>query len=246
VRKGGFGIWFVLAVLFGLGAAFLVVTAMGAARQTEKVVVAAREILPERQVTSADLKVEDVPRAAVPQDAVRSPEQATGKWTRGLVLPGEVLRRGHLAEDSGVRGVMGAKLAAAGDPKIRAFAIPAESQTTVGGEVREGDRVDLLGVVNVSAQGQQLLLSKVLAAGVAVLKVAGESSDPLKPSSGGALVLAVSPELAEDLAYVLNAGKLYVLLNPYQADESAAKTAGVVPETFLKKYGYQVAPAPGR
>mgnify|MGYP000333164546 CR=1 FL=1 len=246
LRRGGFGVWFLLAVVFGLAAAFLVASAISAASRTEKVVVAAREVAACRQLTADDLRLEEVPRAAVPRDAVRDLEQAVGKWTRGLILPGEVVRQGHLAQESGVRGVLGAKLASMGDPGIRAMALPLGNETSVGGEVREGDRVDLLAVVNVSVGGRQVTLSKVIAAGVPVLKAAEPSSDPLKPSSGGALVVAVRPDLAEDVAYVLGAGKLYVLLNPYRADESAAQTPGVVPELFLKKHGFEVAPAPGR
>ena len=247
LRRGGFGVWFLLAVLFGLAAAFLVVSAISAASRTERVVVAAREVAAFRQLTAEDLRLEEVPRAAVPKDAVRDLNQAVGKWTRGLLLPGEVLRQGHLAQESGFRGVLGAKLASMGDPGIRAMALPLGNETSVGGEVREGDRVDLLAVVNVSAGGQQVLLSKVIATAVPVLKVGGGSSDPMAPPSSGALVVAVRPDLAEDIAYVLGSGKLYVLLNPYQADESAAKTSGVVPELFLRKHGYELVPVhPGR
>lgn len=246
MRRGGFGVWFLLAVVFGLAAAFMVVSAISAASRTERVVVAAREVAAHQRLAADDLRLEDVPRTAVPKDAVRDLNQAVGKWTRGLLLPGEVVRQGHLAQESGFRGVLGAKLASMGDPGVRAMALPLGNEASVGGEVKEGDRVDLLAVVNVAAAGRQVVLSKVIATAVPVLKVTGSSSDPMAPPSGGTLVVAVKPDLAEDIAYVLGSGKLYVLLNPYQADESAAKTVGVVPETFLRKYGYEVAPAPGR
>lgn len=246
LRKAGFGVWFLLAAVFGLAAAFLVVSSISAASQTEKVVVAAREVPAHSQLTASDVRLEEVPRAAVPGDALRQVDQAVGRWTRGLVLGGEVLRAGHLAEESGPRSTLGAGLASMGDPGVRAMALPLGEETSVGGELRVGDRVDLLAVVNVSVGGQQVTLSKVIATGVPVLKASGPSSDPLQPSSGGTLVVAVRPELAEDIAYVLGAGKLYVLLNPYSADESAAKTSGVVPETFLRKHGYVVTPSGGR
>ncbi|MEW5932689.1 MAG: Flp pilus assembly protein CpaB [Bacillota bacterium] len=243
MRKNAFAVWFIVAVLFGVVAAGAVVTVLRSAARMERVVVAAREMGPYQAVTASDVRVEEVPASAVPADAVREIASCVGKFTRGLVLPGEVLRQGHLVRDAGTRGALGAKLTAMGDGRLRAFAVPYSLETGVGGELREGDRVDLLATVTVGVKGGQVVLSKVLAAGVEVLRVVGSSNDPTKPSQGSAVVLAVTPELAEDLAYALQAGTLRMLLNPYRADESAAETQGVVAETFLQKYGYTLVPA---
>lgn len=228
------GITFLLlGVLSAAAAAILAVRIVQGFNETTPVVVAARDLAPFQVITKDDIKVQEIPTVSVPDDAVKRPEDVVGKYTRDAIYAGETIRQKRLAEARGDRGLLSAQITELQDPTIRAFALPYEPVTAVGGEVKPGDRVDIIASVKIDAGGGMTVgVGKIVAANVPVLKVT-QGSD-----GKGAIIVALKPEQIEDIAFALTSGQLRFALNPYTTDVTAAQTKGVTGQGWLQKYGF--------
>lgn len=237
-RKGSF-LFLVLSVALGLAAAYVAVKTVRGYNEVAAAVVAEKDILPYTRVAPEDVKVKEVPLAALPPDAILDPEEAVGKYLDSKVLAGEVLRKPRLADVRPDRGVLSARLSELESPRLRAFALPYDRNTAAGGEIREGDRVDLVASVKIDTGQKSLGVGKIIGRNKLVLRVIpGEQGK-------GTVVLALTPAEIEDVAFALTSGEVRLALNPYDTDETAAATPGVTGESWLKKFGFGVpAPAP--
>lgn len=235
MRKRNSGALFlVLAVALALAAAFSAVKVVRSFNETAEVVVAARDIAPYTAIVKDDVKVVDYPTAAVPPDAIRDVKEAVGKFLKSEVLVGEPLRTARLAETQADKSLMSARLSELGRPDLRAFALPWDPQAAVGGDIVDGDRVDVAASVKIDSGTGSIGVGKIVARNVLVLKV-------VKPSGSdkGSLVVALTPSQIEDIAFALTSGQLRYALNPFNTDESAADTPGVTGSSWLTKYGFQ-------
>ncbi len=229
-------VWLGLTLVFALTASFGAVQMLRSYQETVEVVVARREILPFEAISYDMVQMVSRPRVAVSADVFRDVAQVVGRHARGLILAGSELRPGHLWEAAipGNRTGLSVWLTGLGLPDHRAFAVPFDPNTAVGGQLARGDRVDLVAHVRVD----QILLAKIIASNVQVVDVV---SDQARGGSGTA-ILVVTPALAEDLTWVLQNGVLRLALNPFNADEAAAITPGVTGDSLLAKYGVRVLP----
>jgi len=235
LRKRGSGALFlVLAVALALAAAFSAVRVIRSFNETTQVVVAARDIAPYTAVVKDDIKVVDYPSAAVPPDAVRDPKAIVGKFLKSPVLVGEPVRMARIADTQADKSLMSARVSELGRADVRAFALPWDPQAAVGGDITEGDRVDVVASVKIDSGTGSIGVGKIVARNVLVLKV-------FKPSGNdkGSLVVALTPPQIEDIAFALTSGQLRYALNPFNTDERAADTPGVTGSSWLVKYGFQ-------
>lgn len=236
MKRRNSGILFLLvAVALGVAAAFFAVRTISSFNETAKAVVAVKDLPPYALLKPEDVKLVDVPAASVPKDAVRSLKDINDRYLASPVLAGEVLRKGRLAEVRGDRGLMAAKLSALSRPDLRAFALPWDGQSAVGGKITNGDRIDI--VASVKIDGGQATgsvgVGKIVAKNVEVLEVTkGGEGDK------GSLIVALTPPQIEDIAFALTSGQLRFALNPYKTDEGAAATQGVTGKAWLEKYGF--------
>lgn len=237
MKKQRSGMFFLLlGVLAAAGAAILAVRIIQGFNETVPVVVAVKDLAPYQQVGRDDIKVADVPAVSVPKDSISKPEQVVGRYTRDTVFTGEIIRVKRLAEPRGDRGLLAAQVTDLKDPALRAFALPFDPASAVGGEIRAGDRVDIIASVRIDAgAGLSVGVGKIVAANVQVLRLTGGGSD----SGGkGTLIVALKPDQIEDIAFALTSGQLRFALNPYSADVAATQTQGVTGRAWLEKYGF--------
>ena len=234
MKKRGSVLLLGISIVLALFAALFAVQAVKTFSGAVTAVVAAQELSPFEVVTQAKVKLSEVPAASVPGDAIRSLKELEGKYTRGYVLPGEVLRKGHLAGTGSDRSALSAKLTERKRPEVRAFALPFTAETCVGGALKEGDRVDVIASVKIGSGQQEVAFAKTVAQNVEVLKVCAPGDNIGK----GALVLALTPQQVEDLSFALVNGTVRFALNPLSTDENAAKTPGVTGKAFLERYGF--------
>lgn len=243
MKQRGGGLWFLAAaVAAGLLAAILAVRAI-AGREVRILVYAARQEIAAFAPLTPDLfEGRLVPAQLVPADAVRDLKEADGRFARGLLLPGEILRQGHLAT-ARTPGAVAARLTEANQPGARALAIAVDQAAGVGGTVQAGDRVDVIAAIKIEAGGggAAVPVAKVIARAVPVL----HALPPADTGRKGVVVLQVTPELAEEITFAQMAGTVHLQLNPYNTDPRAGETRGVTPQRFLDKYGL-AAGAPGR
>lgn len=152
------------------------------------VVVATQTLARGIVLTEGALEVERMPSAFAPPGALRSPEEALGSTLASDLAPGEVLTRTRLGAASG-------PIASLVPSGLRAVTVPSGMPA---GAVRAGDRVDVLATF-----GGPRPYSETTATGLEVLMVLDPPRETF--SAGGAegptLVLLVSPDAAERLAY---------------------------------------------
>jgi Flp pilus assembly protein CpaB len=122
---------------------------------TTDVIVAAREIPPKTQITSADLNSVKMNTDVVPPAAVRRAEDAIGKVTVTSISIGEPILPSKLAGVTGAPFVvipadqLGTNGAIQpGTPNYRAMSLTVADALAAGGNIQPGDIVDLLYTVN--------------------------------------------------------------------------------------------------
>jgi Flp pilus assembly protein CpaB len=158
------------------------------------VVVAAQDVARGTQLEASMLEVERIPSKFAPPGAVASVEDVAGRTLAADVLAGEAVTRARVgAEGAG-------EVAALVPTGLRAMTVDAGVPP---GSVRPGDRVDVLATF-----GGQHPHTETVATGLEVLLVldsdgsTGSISATGGSGSGGpTLVLLVSPDAAEQLAF---------------------------------------------
>jgi pilus assembly protein CpaB len=231
-RSGGIT-FLVLSVIAGLAAAILAVQFLRSAARTVTVLVAAKEIPAFTELVPNMFTARQVPVSAVPSDAMTSPSALNGRFNRSLLLEGEVMRQGDLAQATTEGGWLSAKLTETGVPGTRAFSVTVDNTTGVGGTVEVGDKVDVVATVKLEqANGSGTIFAKVIAAGAPVLhKTAADSSGKYS------VILQVTPSQAEAIAFAQMTGNLSLATNPLRSDTASQSTPGMTPDRFLDRYG---------
>jgi pilus assembly protein CpaB len=230
-RSGGMVI-LVVSVIAGLMAAFLSVQFLQGVSRSTTVLVAAHEIPAFTPLTPDMFRSEQLPSKAVPADAVRDAASLSGRYARTILLPGTVVRQGHMATASGSAGSLAAKLTETGAVGMRAIAIPIDNTTGVGGTIQAGDKIDVIAAIRVERQNSPVTtMSKTIATALPVL-LRTETDGTSKAT----VVVMVTPQQAEDIAFAMISGSVYLATNPYRADAEPVKTNGVTPDSFMSRY----------
>src|SRR5437899_2914117 len=172
------------------------------------VVVAAVDVPRGSTISPSELELERVPSTFAPPGAFHDPGDVAGRVATGEMAAGEEVTRTRVAAPGA------GPVAALVPVGLRAFTITAGTPT---GEIRAGDRIDVLATyggghphTETAATDLEVLL---------VLRASGSSATGIGPSSetsgaGTALVLLVSPDAAERLAYAQAFGDLTVAVEP--------------------------------
>jgi pilus assembly protein CpaB len=181
------------------------------------VVVAAAPLPAGKVLAPGDLRVLMLPGDAIHPQALRSLADGLGRVTATEVVAGEQVLQVRVRSREEVGP--GCDLA----PHLRAMLLPIPVERWGGGVLQRGSRVD---VVFVSHDRGQPQLARVLLSGVRVLGVRDERGQAWagKAAPLGVLV-AVTAEEAERLAFALEHGSLYLVLCPFEPEPAA--TAGV-------------------
>lgn len=202
----------VVAGLVAVLAAVLVFAALhaakndGAASGTTSVVVA-RQLIPKGSSAAsiaADraFRVTDVSGAAVVAGVITDISQLRGKVATDDIYPGQQL---SMRDFSAGKGSLTTTLATG----ERAIALPIDQAHGLIGQVRAGDRVDVLGGFNLdSTTGGQRPVMRALASNVAVLKA--PKSGGTGSSNTGVVTLRVKDEVATRLAFAADNGKVWL------------------------------------
>lgn len=214
LRTGSPGSWFILSALAAaLVAGVLVYKAISLAVPTEPVIVAKMDLEPGQTLTEEVLEVREFPRAAVPGDRITGSnyDEMIGRHVRTFIAAGDPVRTRHLAELSPGGGTVSARLSYTGRPEWRAVALPAEASR--GLEVVPGDRLDVIGTVDVPGARGNFTVTRVLVWGAPVISVpANAGGEPGREESG--VAVALTPGDAERVSLAMARGKVLVALNP--------------------------------
>jgi len=177
------------------------------------VLVASSDLARGTTLSAGALKVTQVPGEFAPPGALGDPGDAAG---RVLVSP---LAAGEPVTETRLAAARAGPVAALVPPGLRAFVVATDIPPEA---VRAGDRVDVLGTF-----GGGRPYTETVATGLEVLSVLGSGqTDALSgaPSDAPRLVLLVSPDVAERLAYAGAFGDLSVTIAG--ADEGVVTAGG--------------------
>lgn len=230
--------WVAALVIAGL-AGFLALRWVSAAAPRVEVVVAAREIPPNSVISPEDLKVEARPTSGLPADAVLNIGDVAGMLAKGHLLTGDVVRAGHaVAREGGPLSAVAEQY-----PDQRIISLGAELAEGLFAQLKPGDRIDVLGVLQVQTDKVNETRIGVLAGGVPIVAIEQpKSGGALTSESGGSLLLAVAPEQSQAIKLAQAAGKLFVQLTTAPAD--APRPPILTPQSILATPEDQVANQP--
>jgi pilus assembly protein CpaB len=231
------GIALVVATVSGFGVLHLLQAAQAEARPTMATMLVARAALPEgHRIVAEDLEPREVPSAALPSDAVASPEAVLGRITRVAIYAGEAIVPGRLAPEGAAAGL--AVRIAAGK---RAMAVRLDEESGQAGLVQPDSRVDVLVTVGDSYGGPPV--SRVIMHNMRVLAVGAESAAESPVAAiASTITLEVTPAQAERLAVAANQGRLQVMLRGF-GDPDTARTAGASLGDMLPEVARAIASA---
>jgi pilus assembly protein CpaB len=230
----------ILAVVLGLGAAFMAreftgstPAAQAAAVPTTPVVVAQADIGTAATLNLTELKTVDWPSAHVPVGALSSVSDAEGRVTRRPFAAGEPVLEVGLFEQ-GTEGGLGAVI----ESGYRAVSVKVDSVIGVAGFVNPGARVDVLATMRRVDQQKALPYSKAVLQDVKVLAI----DQKLEEARDGeaqlvsVVTLEVKPEDSQKLIYSAHEGRLQLAMRtPGDAELAKLQSIGVVDVLGVRK-----------
>lgn len=224
-------LFLVLAVIFGLGAAFTAQEWLarnanrGASVETVPVVVARAEAAVGTRLQANQLQTVDWPRAFAPAGSFRSVRELEGRVLRRPVAVGEPVLTPVLAA-AGTEAGLGSVISS----EMRAISVKVDPVIGVAGFVRPGDKVDVLATLRRIDMKDKLPYTKVILQDVRVLAI----DQKLEEASNGdaklvsVVTLEVDPVQAEKVTYISHEGRLQLALrNPSDRELVETKSVGV-------------------
>lgn len=165
------------------------------------VAVAARALPRGTVLTEAEIRLTEMPSSFSPPGAIRTIVALAGRTLVSDVAEGEAITRTRI-------GVEGGPVASLVPDGLRAFPI---SAGVPAGSVQAGDLVDVIATF-----GGPRPYTDTVASGLEVIAILddGEGAIQAAGASGPSLVLLVSPEVAEELAYASAFADLAVAVAP--------------------------------
>ncbi len=206
------------AAVAAIVAGILVVSAINDAKKdagaaagaTSSVVVADRLIAKgssgEAIASEQSFRISDVRSSAVVAGAVTDISQVRDKVATKDIYPGQQVTTADFASGD---GALATKLAR----NERALAVPVDTAHGLVGEVRAGDRVDVLAGFNLERDtGRSQPVLKPIASNVVVLKAPKSASAAGGSGQNGVITLKVRSSHASRIAFAADNGKVWVVL----------------------------------
>jgi len=222
----------VVAVFFGLIAAYGIYNFLSERQKTEdtlraanqEIVVAAQDIPPgttfnEETMKKGLTKTTPWPKTSIPAGAFSSQQQIVGKVNRTKILANEPILESRLAGE-------GAGLTVRLEAGKRALALRVDEIVGVSGFIVPDDRVDVILTTTPLGTTQDTKISKIVLQNKRVLSVAQstEQKDG-KPQLARSITLEVTPEEAEKLSLASQEGSIALALRGL-GDDAQLTTIG--------------------
>ena len=217
-----------LAVAIATIAAYLLYTYLRSEQKrvseavaTVPVVAASAEIPVGSSINITQIKMVDWPKASLPQGALSSTDQATGRVAVQSFAPGDPIVETKLVPKEGAPfSILTYKI----PDGHRAMTVAVDQVTGVAGFINPGNIVDV--VLTASTPGSNQSISKIVLQNVPVLAV-GQIVEQKegKPNTVPTVTVDVSPEDSERLAVASTQGRLQLVLKRV-GDKEVVNTTG--------------------
>lgn len=169
----------------------------------------------------------DAPRDQLQDGAITDPSALRGRLATNDVYPGEQLTTGDFSASAS--GAIGTEIAG----NQRAISVPVDNAHGMVGQVRTGDRIDVLAGFNVTqgGGGAGRPVIKVLSQNVLVLEA------PARAKAGAAnidanVILRTTYREAAQIAWAVDNGKIWIVLRP-RAGAPVKRAQLITPEALL-------------
>lgn len=169
----------------------------------------------------------DAPRDQLQDGAITDPSALRGRLATNDVYPGEQLTTGDFSASAS--GAIGTEIAG----NQRAISVPVDNAHGMVGQVRTGDRIDVLAGFNVTqgGGGAGRPVIKVLSQNVLVLEA------PARARAGAAnidanVILRTTYREAAQIAWAVDNGKIWIVLRP-RAGAPVKRAQLITPEALL-------------
>lgn len=160
--------------------------------------------------------------ASLPSQMVDPNIDFTGLVAAKDISVGDILREPAILSLEGSPALFSARLRALGDPNLRAVEVPTGSVEGLITGMAPNDRVDLIAVYeeieptehDIGVTFEKNLVTKTIIKGAPVLGVKTEGAE-IEDGEATMLVVALTPEQVEELAYYRTVGTIYAALRPF-------------------------------
>jgi Flp pilus assembly protein CpaB len=152
----------------------------------------------------------DAPRDQLQDGAISDPSALRGRLATNDVYPGEQLTTGDFSASAS--GAIGTEIAG----NQRAMSVPVDNAHGMVGQVRTGDRIDVLAGFNVTqgGGGAGTPVIKVLSQNVLVLEAPARARAGGATNSDANIVLRTTYREASEIAWAVDNGKIWIVLRP--------------------------------
>jgi pilus assembly protein CpaB len=231
-------IFFGLAILFGIAAAFTArtlledrasVAAQTTTVSTVPVVVARTDVSVGSALVALQLDTVEWPRDYVPTGAFDDPAKLTGRVVRRPLARGEAVLEPTLLPVGSAAG-----LPSVIESAKRAVSVKVDAVVSVAGFVTPGTRVDVLSTLRRLDSADKVPYTKVILQDLAVLAIDQklEQAKNGEPQLVSVVTLEVTPRQSEELTYAAHEGRLQLALRG-PGDHEEVKTQAVNASTLL-------------
>jgi Flp pilus assembly protein CpaB len=170
----------------------------------------------------------DAPRDQLQDGAITDPSALHGRLATSDVYPGQQLTTGDFSASAS--GALGAQIAG----NQRAIAVPIDTAHGMVGQLRTGDRIDVLAGFNVASGGGGFTarpVMKVLTQNVLVLEAPKRAATGVA-SNAAQVVLRTTYREAAEIAWAVDNGKIWVVLRP-RSGAPVKRAQLITPEALL-------------
>lgn len=214
-----------VGVVLGLASAVIVYIYLRRQTQSYKanwrtVVVAAMEIPARTKITREKIAIFTAPPQLISPGAIQDRRMVEGKLARTTIHSAAQITAADLMAEGEIPG-----LAVRVPPGKRAIAIAASEIIAVGGMIKPGDYVDVLGTYR-DPDGKVEITQMILQDAPVLAVNIGQTDSSTPEGAKTSMTLAVAPEDTERLTAAAVAGQLRVSLRS-PADTEVIRTAGV-------------------
>lgn len=254
-RKGGL-LWFGLALVFAMLAAWFTHSYIAANTRTSPALVAVRAVRPLDPISRDDVKVVNLPAAAVPDDALRSVSDVAGAYAAVGLVPGQIVQRAAVMVPGGpAASMMDARITqlAQEAQNLGLRAVPLALDEPHGYTlIRAGDRVDVFATVKLASGSTTTLVAQQVPV-MAKLDAAQSNQSVGLPGSGspqsadhGTVVLTTDQATAERILMAAELGKVTLALAPSGSQATTGTPPSVSDQPGDWGVGASGGPAPSQ
>lgn len=222
--------YWLIALICGLIAAFLFyqylqqLKADNQPADLVKVVVAGQNIKKDSILSGKQLKVIEIPGKYAAPDSIHDKDKVAGKVAIMDIAANEAILPEKLLSHANNE-----KLSYSVPVSRRAVAIPVDAVSGVAGDIKTGDRVDIIGTIDINSSGSAASYSIYTLQDIPVLAVKGGDA---KTSTKSTIVLSVAPQELQKLVLISEKGTFRLALRS-PVDKSKVVLPPVRPEDLL-------------